>query len=65
MVDPGESVSKTLKREFIEEVEITSTDEKDHEKIINKVEDLLKFGGVEVFDKFGGVHVFYPPQLTR
>lgn len=44
MVDPGESVSRTLKREFVEEVEISAR----HDQIVARVEELLKFGGVEV-----------------
>jgi len=49
MVDPGERFTKTLKREFLEEVELNFESEEDKESIKNKIDDFLKFDGVEVF----------------
>lgn len=48
MVDPGERFTKTLKREFLEEVELNFESEEDKESIKNKIDDFLKFDGVEV-----------------
>jgi len=49
MVDPGERFTKTLKREFLEEVELNFENTTDKESIKNKIDDFLKFDGVEIF----------------
>ena len=49
MVDPGESVTKTLQREFVEEVESTDgLSEEEAKKIKKRIDKFIFSGGTEV-----------------
>jgi len=49
MVNPGESLSKTLRKKFLEKVKIKSKNNEDDEVEEEKVKTFLKFEGVEIF----------------
>ena len=53
MVDPGETVSKTLRREFLEEVDtVKNLSEEEAERIHEKIEKFLTSMGREVSSLF-------------
>ena len=57
MVNPGESLSKTLRKKFLEEVKIKSKNNEEDEVEDKKIEDEVEEKKVKNFLKFEGVEV--------